>query len=189
MLCQGGQEHSDNDTNLEHEGPYGNGFVFVHDGNTFRAAALILRPLASSRYGARVLCLLDDEDWREACYLVYECDFALSLTFDEPAELWCEHDEHIDFDEQPVARLCVQAVILGDHCRPVAEDFLLICDPVVLTEELKRFLRRALMSPEPKDFGAGVAEAFADVAVVRNKGSGRVDQAHGESVDDTDIHC
>ena len=57
VLCQGGQEHSDSDSYLEHEGPDDNAEVFVHDRDTFRAAALIRRPLASSRYGAEGLCL------------------------------------------------------------------------------------------------------------------------------------
>lgn len=40
VLCQGGQEHSDDDSYLEHEGPDDNAEVLVHVAGSFRAATL-----------------------------------------------------------------------------------------------------------------------------------------------------
>lgn len=100
---------------MEHEGPDDNAEVFVHDGDTFRAAALNLRPLASSRYGARVYVLVLDEDGPEAGD--FGCGRYLAFGFSLISrEYRGEHDEPVQVDL--LAVLCdgdEPAVFIGGH--------------------------------------------------------------------------
>lgn len=129
----------------------------------------------------RVLCLLLNEDGREAHDFVHDGHLALGLTLDE-VELGREDNELVNFDGLTADGLGVKAIVLDDHGGSFAEGLPALDDSEVVIEILRRFDSGVLMTPEPDDLRGlhpivGVEELL-EAFGVGDEGGDLVNQGH-----------